>query len=188
MAEYLENIGAVSSQEALQSSTVNAKELARMAMTIYKYLSYTFDELEHAGFIGLEFLEKTELFLKCVTPSYPELSFSQILSTLEQLDNRFPKTKFYGALVGLRALCNGGNEVIELVNEHGGHDHEFTERVKRELVFFVSILIEKLLRNVREYRKQKGVAGFPNNELRNILEDKFDECVMQTLHIFNSIK
>lgn len=186
MTEYLEVMDRQTSHERGKSSYTNAKELARMAMTVYKYLEYTFDELEHAGFTGLEFIEKTELFLKCVTPSYPELSFNQILSTLEQIDNRFPKTKFYGALVGLRALCNGGNMVIEIVNERGGHDNEFTDRIRKELVFFVSILIEKLTRHLREYRKQKDIAGFTNQSFRVIIEDKFDECVMQTVYLLNT--
>lgn len=179
LKNYLEPNGLMDGSE---QQKIRAQEVASVAMTVYAFMDYMFEEIEYTGFQGIEFLAKCELFLKAVTPSYPAVGFNQILQTLTQIDNRFPRTKFFQGFQGLRSLCSGdAGKVIELVNSSGKSHITSTSHLSRDLIFFGTFLIEKVIRMIKEIRALKEAAGWTVAEYRKRIDESYDNCVVQTV-------
>ncbi len=161
---------------------IRTREVASVAMTVYSFMDYMFEEIEYAGFQGVEFLAKSELFLKAVTPTYPLTGFNQILKTLLDIDTRFPRTKFFQGFQGLRSLCSGDcGDTVELVNQAGKTQLQDTSSLSRDLIFFSTFLIEKIIRMIKEIRNNKDSANLTVKEYRKQIDEHFDNCVVQTV-------
>jgi len=167
-----------------QSDFERAKtqDIASVAMTVYAFMDYMFDEIEHAGYSSHEFTSKSELFLKAVTPTYPIESFKDILLTFNKIDSRFPQTKFYRGFQGLRALCSGDhNAVIELIDDEGRAKLIDKRVVNKSLVFFGTFLVEKIIRFIKEYKAQNNLREISVKDVRKKIDDHFDHIVVQTV-------
>ncbi len=179
LKSYLGPTGANGSSEAQK---VRTQEVASVAMTVYTFMDYMFEEIEYTGFQGVEFLEKCELFLKAVTPSYPATGFNQILQTLLHIDNRFPRTKFFQGFQGLRSLCSGDSgKVIELIQSDGKSQISNTSNLHKDLILFGTFLVEKIIRMIKQIRAKKEASQWPTTEYRKQIDEFFDQCVVQTV-------
>lgn len=179
LKNYLEP-AAFSDKEEAQK--IRAQEVASVAMTVYTFMDYMFEEIEYTGFKGPEFLEKCELFLRAVTPTYPANGFDQILQTLSQIDSRFPRTKFFQGFQGLRYLCTGEKgRVVEMINDSGKAHLVETKNLSTDLIFFGTFLIEKIIRLIKDFRKIKETESWSPAECRKKIDEHFDHCVMQTV-------
>jgi hypothetical protein len=180
--QHLRNYLEPSVSNHKESGRVKAQEVASIAMTVYTFMDFMFEEIEHAVISGPEFLSKSELFLKAVTPSYPIQSFKDILNVLMQVDPNFSRTKFYQGLQGLRALCSGDYAaVIELVNDNGKSKLTYQNFVDRNLVFFGTFLIEQIIRSIKDLRRNPDTAKMTTKDFRKQIDDQFDSCVINTV-------
>lgn len=158
-----------------------AQQLAIMSLTLQKFISLILEEVDYAGFTGHEMLAKTEMFLKAVTPSYPSKSFQDIMTTLEEIDARFPQTKFYYTLNVLRALCTGkGKELLEIIQGNSEIGHSI-----QEMVFFTTYLIENTIKYVQYFRSAKVSDNLSNLEFKENLKKRFDELVLLSITSLN---
>lgn len=168
-----------------ESKTVSkekSKYLALISMTVYRYMDYMMEELEKAGFTGIEYLEKCELFLKCVTSSYSRKSFDQLLQILEGSDPLFKDTKFYFGIKALRALCTGeGVEKIEIMKGLDHFENVSTQDLGHEVVFFTTFLIENVQRYLRHFRTDKSLHKSTIAEYKHKIGEEFDACVVGTV-------
>ncbi len=179
LKNYLDPAGTNNNSDAQK---VRTQEVASIAMTVYTFMDYMFEEIEYTGFQGVEFLEKCELFLRAVTPSYPVTGFNQILQTLLQIDNRFPRTKFFQGFQGLRSLCSGdGGKVIELVQSDGKSIISNTSHLHKDLILFGTFLVEKIIRMIKQIRAKKEASQWSTVEYRKQIDEFFDQCVVQTV-------
>jgi hypothetical protein len=154
-----------------------ANQLAIMALTLQKFVTLTLDEVDYAGFKGAEMLAKIEMFLRAVTPSYPTKSFQDILTTLEEIDPRFPQTRFYYGLNVLRSLCTGqGKEFLEIIQGKEAAAHTL-----QEMVFFTTFLIENIIKYIQYFRSAKLTSNISNQEFKDNLEKRFEELVLRTV-------
>ena len=154
-----------------------ANQLAIMALTLQKFITLTLDEVEYAGFVGAEMLAKIEMFLRAVTPSYPNKAFQDILTTLEEIDPRFPKTRFYYGLNVLRSLCTGqGKGFLEIIQGKETATHNL-----QEMVFFTTFLIENIIKYIQYFRSSKLTTGISNQDFKANLEKRFEELVLRTV-------
>lgn len=156
--------------------------LALTSMTVYLYLEYVMDELERGGYENVEFLSKCELFLKCVTSAYERKNFEDILKILESIDSDFPKTKFHSGLVSLRALCTGESiEKVKIMNSPNTFSEMFSNEFSTDVVFFTTYLIEVIQRTLNNLRKQQHVREQSIAQLKELVAESFDTCVMNTM-------
>lgn len=165
-----------------EDGKIRAQEVASISMTVYTFMDFMFDEIERTGFQGPEFLSKSELFLKAVTPSYPLKNFEEILTTLNKVDNRFPQTKFYKGFQGLRSLCSGDYEAtIEIMSSSGvGHVAD-KNVVDKNLIFFGTFLIEQIIRYIKKLRNSPDLSKMSTKDFRKAIDDQFDHCVINTV-------
>ncbi len=181
LKNYLDPTGGSGNGEAQK---VRTQEVASIAMTVYTFMDYMFEEIEYTGFQGIEFLAKCELFLKAVTPSYPTTGFNQILQTLLEVDSRFPRTKFFQGFQGLRSLCSGDSgKVIELVQDDGGSKISNTSHLNKDLILFGTFLVEKIIRIIKQLRAKKEAQSWSTAEYRKKIDEHFDQCVVQTVSL-----
>lgn len=159
-----------------------SKNLALLSMTVYRYMDYMMEELEKAGFVGIEFLAKCELFLKCVTSSYSKKSFHELLDILESVDPKIKDTKFYYGIKSLRALCTGeGIEKIEVMKGIDSFEEVSTDQLNHEVVFFTTFLIENIQKYLRHIRADKSAHDIGIKEYKHKIGEEFDHCVIGTV-------
>lgn len=163
-------------------SKERSKYLALVSMTVYKYMDYMMEELGRAGFDGVEFLAKCELFLKCVTNGYSKQSFDQLLKVLEDSDPEIVKGKFYYGIKALRSLCTGeGVENIEIMKDLDKFENIPSNQLGHEVVFFTTFLIENIQRYLRHFRDDAQIVALPLERCKHRIADEFDNCVVGTV-------
>lgn len=170
----------------LEKQQNRAEQFAAVSIALHKFVSVMFDELEYTGFKGVELIEKLELFLRAVTPTYSAKSFSDILSVLDKLDPRISQTKFYYGLNILRDMCTGkGRDFIEIIK---GADNNI-KYDQGEMVFFIVFLIENVIRSLRDLRAVKSTRELDNQQIRQLINEKYDENIIKTaLSATSSVK
>jgi hypothetical protein len=186
LTAYLEIDETGKSQKEINKA--RASQIALMAITIERFLHIMYEEIEKLGFSNLEFLSKIEMFLKCITPSYPDAAFQQLLEVLSSVDPLMAETRFYNGLKALRALSKGDvDEPMEMILEDGRVKSGNIKMISHELAFFTTFLIENLLKKIKELRKQHDVKAIEIPAYLEILSKQFDDCVIKTIFSIKTI-
>lgn len=184
MHDFGENIRKLLAMEtgAHEIETKRAGVLALMAATVHNFVDVMLNEIEKAGFIGIEYIEKASFFLRIITTSYEEEKFLQVLKTLEKVDERFPQTRFYSGLKTLRTILAGKPEGYKhLAPASYKVIEEMLKTNPVELVFFTSYLLENLLRHISALHADSKSIEFDIPKLRTNIDAKFDEIVLHTV-------
>lgn len=162
--------------------TKRAGVLALMAATVHNFIDVMLGEIEKAGFIGVEYIEKASFFLRIITPSYEEEKFVQVLHTLEKVDERFIQTRFYSGLKTLRTIVAGKPEGYQqLAPSSYKVIEEMLKANPVELVFFTSYLLENLLRHITTLHTQSTTRDIDIKQIRLNIDNKFDDIVLHTV-------
>jgi hypothetical protein len=160
---------------------LSTDQMALVALTVQNFMVVMFDEIKRAGFSNLEFLEKGELFLRCVTPSYARADFETILAVFNQIQENFYKTKFYYGLVALREVCTQENENVKVLLKEVGLVIENYDQVNASIVIFSSHLIENLIKFIQGIRRLQGVGNMSIDEMRFQINSNFQNCLLHTI-------
>jgi hypothetical protein len=166
-----------------ETETKRAGVLALMAATVHNFIDVMLNEIERAGFVGIEYIEKASFFLRIITPSYEEEKFLQVLNTLEKVDARFPQTRFYTGLKTLRTIVAGKPEGYKhLAPTSYTAIEEMLHANPVELVFFTSYLLENLLRHISTLHTHYNNSRVVDiKQIRANIDSKFDEIVLNTV-------
>ncbi len=164
---------------------LSSNEMAIVALTIQSFMGVMFEEIKKAGFVSVEFLEKAELFLRAVTPSYPRNEFDTLLDVFIQIDENFSKTKFFYGLNALRQLCTHESQEAKILLDEVGVTLSDYTKVNSSLIIFASHLVENIIKFIQSVRKTKGIEDMSIDELRFKIDSQFQGCLLNTVSEVN---
>jgi hypothetical protein len=162
-------------------SAMTPEQMSLVAFALQNFMQSVVDEIEKAGFTGLEFSSKVEMFLRCVTPTYEDKDFQSILEILEEIDPKFPKTRFYYGLLALRSLCTQDYERAEMLLLNYGFLQTHHQNMSENMSIFATHLISNIVRHLYELRCNKNNKALTNEELKYIINDNFVFCLQKTV-------
>lgn len=165
--------------QTTEQDSIPSEYLALIALKIEKFLDILFVSIEKAGFTGIEFLEKSEMILRSVTPRYSMQEFLILLQVLEEIDRNFLKTDFYTGMITLRQLCT--QEVIT----EGGKWQENID-APPNLVMFTTHLIENLRQYLYVKRQEDRVRMMDNFAMKDAIRGVFKESLYKTVLEINT--
>lgn len=159
---------------------LSTTDMAIIALVIQNFMEITFDEIKRAGFLSVEFLEKTELFLRAVTPSYPKNEFDTLLDVFNQINPNFNQTRFYYGLTALRQICTHETEAGKILLDNSGIKIANYSQINGSLIIFATHLIENIIRNVQGLRKLNN-KEITIDELKFKINAHFQSCLLSTI-------
>ncbi|KIE05412.1 hypothetical protein NF27_DT01860 [Candidatus Jidaibacter acanthamoeba] len=161
--------------------TLSTNDMAVVALTIQNFMDIMFEEIKKAGFLNLEFLEKSEMFLRAVTPSYLRKEFDTLLSVFNQIEQNFQETKFYYGLTALRQLCTHETDEAKVLLDIAGIKIADYAQINSSLIIFSTHLVENIIKFVQGMRKSNQHKNTPIDELKFKINSNFQYCLLNTV-------
>lgn len=166
-----------------------ARELAIMAITLHRFMEIIFSQIIKSGINNIEFLAKSELLLRSITPTFNKDKFSELLAVMESVDPKIKESLLYYGLVSLRLICTGETEESIEVYDKDGINHGKIDKMQlSDCSFFITFLVEKIIKLITELRKNNISRHLKSQDFMNKIDDKFDELVLETVTMITSMQ
>ena len=165
------------------NTAVMAEKMTFMSSIARRFIHAMLDVIERCGFSSAEFLEKSELFLRSITPSYRKESFIAICKVFREVDPNLVDTEFYRSLLALREICTQENNNLKKVLSDSGigfYVANLDEDDITNLIIFITHLIENLIRHVQSLRLDK-TKNLDIADIRSSIESNFQQAMLYTL-------
>ena len=171
------------------NSTQKARELAIMAVTLHRFMEIIFSQIIKSGIDNVEFLAKSELLLRAITPTFKKENFQELLLVMESIDPQIKSSLLYYGLISLRLICTGESEESIEIYDKDGTSHGFIDKVQlSDCSFFITFLVEKIIKLITELRKNQISRHLKSQDFMNKIDDKFDELVLETVTMITAIQ
>lgn len=166
-----------------------ARELAIMAVTLHRFMEIIFSQIIKSGIDNVEFLAKSELLLRSITPTFKKENFKELLYVMESIDPKMNESLLYYGLVSLRLICTGESDESIEVFDKNGVSHGSIDKVQlSDCSFFITFLVEKIIKLITELRKNNISRHLKSQDFMNKIDDKFDELVLETVTMITSMQ
>lgn len=186
-APEIRKIASLSNTQARNKEKSNL--LALISATLHYFIDMIIDEVNRAGFTQVEFLEKIIFFLRATTPSYSDEKYLLILQTLVEVDKRFPETEFFYGLESMRKIATGDNKKsLEIIQGTFKVNIDIDFDQYADLTFYTTYLIENTIAYITRLRMSNDVMNKDNAYLKKTIDDRYDNCVLQTVLMLEEIK
>jgi hypothetical protein len=170
-------------------SSNKARELAIMAITLHRFMEIIFSQIVKSGINNVEFLAKSELLLRSITPTFKNEKFRELLNVMESVDPKIKDSLLYYGLVSLRLICTGETEEsIEVYDKDGVNYGKIEKLQLSDCSFFITFLVEKIIKLITELRKNNISRHLKSQDFMNKIDDKFDELVLETVTMISNIQ
>ncbi len=163
-------------------SKLGAEPKALIALHIEQFLGLLMREMDRAGFIGIEFVEKSEMMLRCVTSTYPLSDFMVIIHIFQQIDASFVHTEFYRGLLTLRQICTHDD-----LTRQPNISSQDVNSGKPDLIMFATHLVENLRQYFNYFRKKPEIRKMSNTEIKFALQDSFRDSLNKTILEYSGV-
>jgi hypothetical protein len=164
-----------------------ANMFALMAATLHYFIDIMMDEVDRCGFKGVEFVEKTIFFLRATTPKYHQKKFEDVLTVLQGIKPEIVETEFYYGLTSLRKLtCGSDYDHNEILKQTFNADVIVKEDISKELVFFVTFLLENIINYMTKIRADLKDPNMVNSQVKAMIDEKYDNCVINSVVTFEN--
>lgn len=166
-----------------------ARELAIMAVTLHRFMEIIFSQIVKSGIDNIEFLAKSELLLRSITPNFKKESFQELLLVMESVDPQMKESLLYYGLVSLRLICTGESEDSIEVFDKDGISHGIIGKIQlSDCSFFITFLVEKIIRLIRDLRKNQISKHLKSQDFMSKIDNQFDELVLETVTMITSMQ
>ncbi len=159
--------------------SLTADQITLLSFTVQNFLEAMLDELKRAGVENLEMLEKSEIFLRSVTPEYDADGFVTLLNILKQVDSSFYNSKFYYSFSSLRILCNKHHEdnisFMRAIGMQGNTDTAYAATMLSLHLITNTILF------IQSARKIESIKNITVDALRYYISNNFHNCLASIL-------
>lgn len=164
------------------STADRAKNLTVMSMLIKESVDMIFDQVEKIGFRGVEFIEKTEVFLKVTTTSSSDRIFNDIIQTLKDVDPCFQNSKLHFSLMTLRSLNTNKYDpsVLDFIKFNQDQNTDL-RLIASELGFFSGFLTEVIIRFMDSNRRDIKNLKISPQEFQSKFDEAFDGMVVNLI-------
>ena len=175
--------------QSLVGGSQKARELAIMAVTLHRFMEIIFSQIVKSGIDNIEFLAKSELLLRSITPTFKQENFQELLFVMESVDPQMKESLLYYGLVSLRLICTGESEESIEVFDKDGTSHGVIDRVQlSDCSFFITFLVEKIIKLITDLRKNQISRHLKSQDFMNKIDSKFDEMVLETVTMITNIQ
>ena len=173
----------------IENTDKDLDKLIKIVSIVKTFMSLIFNQIEKIGIVNIEFLAKSEMFLKAVTISYSKDNLKQILTTLKAVDENIDKTLFFHKINSIRAIITNDFEgELYIYNNQGNLIITLSKSEALELSFFTASLIEAIIKFCHELRKERNAKFMKSIYFRYRIQSQFINLVKNTIDTVKSVK
>lgn len=156
-----------------------------LSFKILSFLRALLEELDAFGFVGIEYLEKAELFTRSVMITYPKKDFAGLLNAMLEINPKFYQTKFFMGLVALRRTCalEFNHNLPGLENIPKGILPEIASgaELNYDVIFFITHLMLNVSRFINQIRHDDDLKELSTKQLKYRITNSFPDIATHTL-------